>query len=656
MITFVFIDFKVTLMIRFMLIISSIVFSSTTFSLSLKQQREVFSEAKTLQEEKRWEEASEKLATIPNYPLTYLLKYQHLKSDFKQDGVAEIQGFIDKNKPYNITYQLQREYLYFLANHQYWSEFLTFFPHLPRSKALKCYSFQAQMAKGQHNAIWPDVKATWLSGYSQSNACDSIFEYYLQQGLISQELIWDRFELAFNSNQYGLMRYLTKLLNGQKKQLATELYALNNKPQNLAKSDLFARRDSAHYPLLKTLIKRLARADINLALDTYYAYESKIPFTFVDETSLKKYFSFRILINDEQDLFPWLDKTLPTLGDTDLIEQRIRYAIKYNNWADIEYWIATLPTNVANESEGKAWVYWQARILENKKQFKAANKLYRSIADERKYYGFLAAQKLGLSYQLNAKIVEPKATSLRNMQSKLDHIEELNFHQYADLVKREWESLLKSNDDETQRQLGLYAFDKGWAHLSVLASIRSKSWDAINIRFPEVKPELFLKNTQKYQIPSSYIYAITRQESAFDQFANSPVGARGYMQLMPATAKETAQKIGLESYKRQAQLTEGEINVQLGTAYFDSLLTRYNGNRILATAAYNAGPHRVDRWKQSAKGRDDKALGMDSWVETIPYKETRRYVKNVLAYNVIYQHVLKEPMTFFNEQELGAYY
>jgi soluble lytic murein transglycosylase len=242
------------------------------------------------------------------------------------------------------------------------------------------------------------------------------------------------------------------------------------------------------------------------------------------------------------------------------------------------------------------------------------------------------------------------------VQAQLDHIEELNFHQYNGLVKREWEALLQGREGDIQRQLGLYAFDKGWSHLSVVASIRSKSWSAINIRFPEVKPGLFLKNSKKYQVPSSYIYAITRQESSFDQFASSPVGATGYMQLMPATAKETAQKIGLKSYKKQAQLTQGHINVQLGTAYFDSLLTRYKGNRILATAAYNAGPHRVDRWKKDKKGRDTKALSMDSWIEAIPYKETRRYVKNVLAYNVIYQHVLEKPMEFFNDTELSAYY
>ena len=203
---------------------------------------------------------------------------------------------------------------------------------------------------------------------------------------------------------------------------------------------------------------------------------------------------------------------------------------------------------------------------------------------------------------------------------------------------------------EQQRQLGLYAFNKGWAHLSVIASIQSKSWDALNIRFPEVKPKLFTHNANKYQLDSSYIYAITRQESSFDEHANSPAGAQGYMQLMPQTAKETARKIGLKSYREQAQLKEGGVNVQLGSAYFKMLLKRYKGNRILATAAYNAGPNRIDRWKNN---KNKQGLAMDSWIETIPYKETRRYVKNVLAYNVIYQHILEQPLELMTSDELN---
>ncbi|WP_028866522.1 transglycosylase SLT domain-containing protein [Psychromonas hadalis] len=638
---------------RYLFIIFSILFASNVFSLSLNQQRAVYSEAQLLQSQNRWNEADVKLASIPVYPLTYFLTYQHLKENFSQQSLTEIDTFIIKNKRYKISDDLQREYLYYLAGKQYWSDFLIFYPQLPRSSRLKCFYFQAKMATGKEKEIWPEVEKFWLSGYSRPNSCDVTFNTYLKNKKISQKLIWQRFELAYNSNQKALMNHLINLMKGGNKLLAKQLATLNHTPKKLAKSKLFQHRDQVSYSFLKPTLKRLAREDIQLGLQVFHFYEQNVPFSFNDEIYLKKYFSSRILIKNEQSLLPWLDETLLFLGDIKLIEQRIRYAIKYNNWVDIARWIDVLPVE---EAQKTTWIYWQARVLENKKQFKEADKLYQQIANKRKYYGFLAAQKLGLSYQLNARIVEPKVTSLRYVQAQLEHIEELSFHQYTSLRKREWERLLKGRDSDMQRQLGLYAFDKGWAHLSVVASIRSKSWDALNIRFPEVKPALFLENAKRYQLPRSYIYAITRQESSFDQFANSPVGATGYMQLMPATAKETARKIGLKSYKRKAQLTEGKINVQLGSAYFNSLLKRYGGNRILATAAYNAGPHRVDRWKQNKKGRDNKALSMDSWVETIPYKETRRYVKNVLAYNVIYQHILKKPMEFFNAIELNAHY
>ncbi|MCP4322982.1 MAG: transglycosylase SLT domain-containing protein [Psychromonas sp.] len=638
---------------RYILVVCSLLFSSIAFSLSLNEQRQVYSDAQQLQHKGRWGEAANKLSSIPVYPLTYLLEYQQLRENFSKQSFVAISEFMRNNKQHKISNKLQREYLYYLAGKKYWDEFLTFYPQLPRSAKLKCFYLQAQMETGKEKESWPDVRAVWLSGHSQPNVCDTVFNHYLEKGDISQQLIWQRFELSFQSNKKTLMSYLISLMQGKNKKLAKQLYALNSSPKKLSKSTLFTHREQQSYPFLKMTFKRLARLDIGRTLQAYKIYEEKIPFTFNDEIELKRYFSLRILINNEQDHLPWVDGTLPYLGDVKLIEQRIRYAIKYSNWPDIEHWITKLPKEAAEKS---TWVYWQARVLEQKKQLKEANELYKIVALQREYYGFLAAQKLGLSYQLNADIIKPIVTSLRYVQADLDHIEELQFHQYRTLVKSEWEGLLAGRDSDMQRQLGLYAFNKGWAHLSVVASIRSKSWDALNIRFPEVKPALFSENSQKYQVPSSYLYAITRQESSFDETANSPVGATGYMQLMPRTAKETARKIGLKNYKKKAQLKEGDINVELGTAYFDSLLKRYKGNRILATAAYNAGPNRVDRWKQNKKGRDEKALSMDSWVETIPYKETRRYVKNVLAYNVIYQHILQKPMEFFNSKELNANY
>ncbi|KXO13217.1 Soluble lytic murein transglycosylase precursor [Moritella sp. JT01] len=631
-------------------------FSSLASSLTWSQQRGLYTQVVDLQAQQMWSKALQKTKLIPAYPLTYLLEYQQLKAHFSRNSLFAVQSFIKDNPDRRVSYDLQRSYLYYLAKNQYWSEYLSFYPRLPNSLDLKCFHFQARLAADQADEIWTDVQKTWLTGSSLPNACDSVLEYYLNSKKISQALIFQRFYLAYANNKTSLMSYLITLMDKENKLLAKQLYDLHKTPTTLLNSPLFKtpRFNNKAYASLDFLvasIKRLAKKDTELGLNAYLTYERKKYFTSAEQIKLEKYLISRIMIRNETKLLPWLDKALSALGDVPLTERRIRYAIKFNNWADIEYWLAQLSETKQLDSK---WLYWQARVLENKQQQSQADKLYQKIATERNYYGFLAAQKLGVDYQFNANIVSLQQQGLDHLQTQLTHIDELYFHQHRYLLKREWRALISDQSNNLQRQLGLFAFQKGWAHLSVVASILSKSWDALNIRFPAAKPQLFYANAARYQLDSSYIYAITRQESSFDESANSPVGARGYMQLMPKTAKETARKIGLKNYKKKAQLTDGDINVQLGTAYFDSLLKRYKGNRVLATAAYNAGPNRVDRWQGSKDGRAEQGLTMDSWIEAIPYKETRRYVKNVLAYNVIYQHILDKPLEFLTPKEIHA--
>jgi soluble lytic murein transglycosylase len=638
--------------------ISLFLFSCSSFatSLTLSQQRGLYTQAVDLQAQEMWSKALQKTKLIPVYPLIYLLEYQQLKAHFSRNSLFAVQSFIKNNRDRRVSYDLQRSYLYYLANNQYWSEYLSFYPQVPNSLNLKCFHFQARLAADQADEIWTDVQQTWSTGSSLPNACDSVFQYYLNSKKISQALIFQRFHLAYVNNKTSLMAYLITLMDKKNKRLAKLLYVLHKTPTKLLNSPLFKNKAHASHDFLVASIKRLAKKNIELGLNAYLNYERKKSFTSAEQVNLKKYLISRIMSRNETTLFPWLDKTLSTLRDVKLTERRIRYAIRLNNWPDIEYWLDQL--NDIKQLDSKQldskWLYWQARVLENQQQQGKADNIYQKIATERNYYGFVAAQKLGLNYQFNANIVNGQQQDLDHLKAQLTHIDELYFHQHMYLLKREWRVLITGKSINLQRQLGLFAFQKGWAHLSVVASILSRSWDALNIRFPAAKPQLFYTNANLYELDSSYIYAITRQESSFDEFAKSPVGARGYMQLMPGTAKETALKIGLKDYKTRSQLIDGEINVQLGTAYFDGLLTRYEGNRVLATAAYNAGPNRVDRWQGSKDGRAEKALAMDSWVEAIPYKETRRYVKNVLVYNVIYQHILDKPLEFLKPKELNA--
>ena len=633
--------------------LSFLMFSHLSFALKLSKQRDLYAEAAELQGQKNWQEANDKIGLIPQYPLAYLIQYEYLKAHFDSVETQDIVQFVNENKQYSASDDLQRAYLYYLAKQKKWEDYLVIYPNFPRSADLRCFHIEAKISQKKSTEAWSNMRKVWLTSHSLPNACDTVITYYIDNGKIDQKLIWQRFNLAFKSNNTSLMRHLMALLNENKASLARSIIQTNEQLADILTADFFVNKEDKSFPFLITFIKRLSRKNLDDGIKAYYLYDQKLGFTEKEHKTLKRYFAARIIQNDKTNYFYWLDSFLGDLDSDNLVEQRIRYAIRFNNWQDIEYWTKQLSPQLQKHPR---WRYWYARGLEKENKKTEAYEIYNELAKKRSYYGFLSAQKVGVTYQFNADLITQKKGTLTTLMGELANIEELKFQGEHDRLKREWESFLRHNNKTTQQQLGLYAFNKGWSHLSVLASIRSRSWSALNIRFPAAAPSIFKEKAAKYSLDRTYIYAIARQESSFDEAAGSPVGAKGYMQLMPYTAKDTAKKIGLGEYTEVSQLNNGKINVELGSAYFDMMVKRYNGNRILATAAYNAGPHRVDRWKQNKKGRSSEALAMDSWIETIPYKETRNYVKNVLAYNVIYQHILNKPLEFFNHKELKAHY
>lgn len=622
-------------------------------ALSLGEQRDIFSDTIALQEKSQWEKANQHMDSLKDYPLAYITESNYLKANMDKVSQRQMLDFMKQHKGKAARDDLQRAYLFHLAKKEDWKGFLTVYPRLPNNSILQCHYLQASIAEGNASKVWPDAKKKWLNSTSLPNACDDVYAFYQKNKTLTQTHIWQRFHLAYKKNKPGLMRFLMAKMDAKKGELAAQLYQLHEKPQRLLSSDLFPDRHSDSFAFLVPSIKKLAKTDLNEAMQLFTHFDAQLSFTDYESARIKIQFATLIVQRDIKEHFVWLDSELASLGHTSLIEQRIRYAIKRDDWHNIERWLKHLPQEKRNKS---AWLYWEARVLEHNGQDKKAKKIYQKIARNRNYHGFMAAQKLGVDFSLNVEQIQKKPASLQNLDTDLALIEELLYHELNMHSKRQWRRLLKSHTVSLQKQLGVYAYDRGWAHLAVLASINSKSWDALSIRFPKSKPELFVNEADKYELEETYIYAIARRESSFDEHAKSPVGASGYMQLMPKTAEEVARDIGMKNYKRVAQLNQGEINVQLGTAYFNGLLTRYDGNRVLATAAYNAGPHRVDKWFKADANKKKSGIDMDSWIESIPFYETREYVQNVLVYNVIYQHILDKPLNFVKEQELLVRY
>lgn len=619
-------------------------------ALGLDAQRTIFSETIALQEQELWDKANVNINQIKDYPLVYLAEYNYLNANLDKVSDKQVLTFIKTHQTKIVSDNLQRSYLFYLASQKNWTQFLTAYPSMPNNAVLKCHYLQASIATGQSDKAWPDAQKYWLSSTSLPNACDDVYVFYQNDKKLTQDDIWKRFQLAYVKNKQGLMRFLMAKMDKSSASTAALLYELEKDPKAITDTVLFSSRNVKSFSFLVPTLQRLAKIDFDLAMEMYEEFNKKIPFNADETKRIKTQFATVIVQRNKSKYFKWLDKELGPLENVSLIEQRIRYAIKRNDWKNIEFWVSQLPTAERHSSE---WKYWQARVLENAGKNAEAKKLYQEVSKNRNFHGFMASQKLGVEVSLNNEEIKDEQSTIGALDSELTVIRELLFHESYKDAKFQWYRLLNSQSVAKQQQLGLYAYQHDWPYLAVLASISSKSWNALAIRFPDAKQELFVDAAKKFDIEETYVYAITRRESSFDEHAKSPVGASGYMQLMPKTAAATAKKIGLTEYTNIDQLDQGEINVQLGAGYFNQLLTRYDGNRVLATAAYNAGPHRVDRW---SKKSDEAGIALDSWVDTIPFYETRAYVQNVLAYNVIYQHVLGKPMVFLKDKELKASY
>jgi len=185
----------------------------------------------------------------------------------------------------------------------------------------------------------------------------------------------------------------------------------------------------------------------------------------------------------------------------------------------------------------------------------------------------------------------------------------------------------------------------------VQATIYGRMWEHLSLRFPLAFAETFKSFGQQRELSVTTMMALARQESALNPQAMSPVGARGLMQLMPATAKETAGKLNYK-YAGSSSLFEPEVNIRLGSGYLKMMLERYDNNRIFAFSAYNAGPGRVTSWRKISDGK----LDVFAFMETIPFGETRGYVQNVLMFEVYYDKLTNQPVQLLTTEELNAKY
>jgi soluble lytic murein transglycosylase len=617
----------------------------------LADQRDSYSKAIKAVRKGDWREFDDQRSTLDAYPLAIYLDYNKLRAQSLRMSPKEAKGFIDYSQGMPLQNRFLAAYLSRAGKDRRWKDFLQVMPSEPNDVTLKCYFFRAKLSEGDKVAAWEGAERLWVYGESRPKPCDPLFSAWLKAGELSDPVVWARLLAAFESRKKSLLAYVARKGSAELKPWSDKLQAVYASPDRMRKQSLPA--SSPYSPDIASLgVAYLARYNPKKALQYWQHYQTQLSFD-VEQAHRAEYaIALRSLYNKEETLVPWLEQALVRLQDDKLVEIRLRWALAEQDWSALDKTLALLSPERAEDS---AWRYWRALSLQKMGQGEEAKAGLTVLAQERGYYSFLAADRLGASYEFSMATA-PSALPPLQSAAEFDQlpavkrIEELAFHEEEHAANSEWFKILQDSDAKRQENLADYASGRGWQRMAIDGANKAKAWDRVDLRFPLLYKETFDHYATKTQVPSTELMAIARRESTFFPEARSPVGARGLMQIMPATGKQVAATLGVRH--QNSDLYEVDHNVLLGSAYYKQLLDRYKGNRVFAIAAYNAGPSRVDAWRK----KTGDSLSVELWIATIPFRETRNYVQAVLSYNVVFNHLLGVDRSLLSLAEQQASY
>ena len=625
--------------------------------LDLHQQRQLYRQSLTLIGSANWRTLRQQRQRLVDYPLYPYLVYADLLANLRYSKRTEVTEYLAQYAGTVKATFLQGQWLDYLARRGHWETYITVYGahSYNANTSRQCNFHLAQYRTDNQSAALQAGLKLWSQGKSQPKACDTLFGILISNGRISEKLAWQRYNDAMINKRYQLARYLKRFFTSPSyKQRYAIYYHVYRDPQSIGKYHNFASRHQDELNILEHGLKRLARKDPHQALKHWSRYQQTHEFSHsaravvVSEIIKALYKKGHTSAADSYfaDHLQLLNQTLQGT----LTEWRIREALRELDWLSVRKWLARLPDENQQQT---IWRYWTIRSMESDPSSTLnpqIETLTRSLAKERDFYGFLASERLDLDYSINHNPVPHNETLISKLSAMpgMQRARELRYHKDYLNANREWFSATQNFTYTDWLAASILADRWAWHNKAIASLGMVKYWDDVDIRFPLAYVSFINKAAQANGIENHLLFALARQESAFNATATSSAGAMGLIQVMPATAKATAKKYKIP-YRNKKQLHDVSVNVPIGSKYYKSMLDRFDDNKILASAAYNVGPHRVEQWLTKSNGK----LPFDVWMTLIPYKETRSYVSNILMYSVIYSRKLglKPPMLLQHERD-----
>lgn len=625
--------------------VSLLTLSQLAHADSLDEQRSRYAQTKQAWDNRQMDVVNQLMPTLTTYPLYPYLQYRQITDDLMNQPALVVTNFIAANPTLPPARSLKSRFVNELARRDDWRGLLAFSPEKPTGTEAQCNYYYAKWNVGQTQEAWDGAKALWLSGKSQPNACDRLFGAWRASGQQDPLAYLERIRLAMKAGNTSLVRVLAQQMPSDYQTIATAVIALANDPNSVMTFAGTTGATDFTRQMAAVAFASVARQDVENArlMIPSLAQAQQLNEDQIQE--LRDIVAWRLMgsdVTEEQAI--WRDDAIMRSQSTSLVERRVRMALGLGDRRGLNTWLARLPMEAKEKDE---WRYWQADLLLERGRDDEAKDILRSLMQQRGFYPMVAAQRLGEEYTFRIDKAPANLDPALTSGPEMARVRELMYWNMDNTARSEWANLVTSKTKDQQAQLARYAFNQNWWDLSVQATIAGKLWDQLEERFPLAYNDLFKRYISGKDIPQSYAMAIARQESAWNPKAGSPVGARGLMQIMPGTATHTVSMFSIPGYSGPSQLLDPEMNINIGTSYLQYVYQQFGNNRIFASAAYNAGPGRVRTWRGNSGGRIDAV----AFVESIPFSETRGYVKNVLSYDAYYRYFMGQKDALLSDAE-----
>lgn len=558
-------------------------------------------------------------------------QYWLLRLKLDETDNQTISNFLAQHADYAFEHRLRGEFLKKLGKSKEWEQFSNEYAlYKSDNAAVDCYAAEAYHLRPNTGTLG-FAKKLWLSGKERPSDCDRLFAQLQSSGIVDEEAIWQRFRMALGSNNVSLAQSIAKRSPNYQSSQQKLISQVSKSPEDVLKKNQITFKSRFGRELNLYALISLAKQDSLNALSKFKKIQND--FNVDEQGYFYSMLGLHAAKRHEVEAQEWFYKADFDTLDDEQISWFARAALRQQDWVGLLTIIDKMPALIANEAR---WRYWKARaLMANNAQNEEAIGILTGLAPERHYYGWLAQDEL-------KKIKIPTLSFYNPTHQEVNHIGSLAGVKRAEALlaldlrwegKSEWEKAVEGFSDKELIAAAEFANRKQWYDLAINTADKTTDLHDFSLRYLMPYKGLMKKAAESQNVDETWVHGITRQESRFMHYAKSHVGAAGLMQLMPTTARWAAKRAGVNGYKT-SMIHDLDTNVTIGTYYLRHTLDVLSGNKVMATAGYNAGPSRARKWQAN------QPLEGAIYAETIPFNETRNYVQRVMANTHMYAQQL----------------